>query len=81
MKTLTTKYIPATNSKSSRIKVTDFDGFSKIYPYDHSAQCPHVSALKLAKKEWLNGSCSLMPMVVGGTKNGKVAVFVIDEQI
>jgi hypothetical protein len=50
MKTLRTEYKGPTNFKGLRIVVTDDDGFKKTYPYDSNAKCPHISALKKAKK-------------------------------
>lgn len=43
MQTVTTKYLPATNTRGARIKVTSYSG-SKIYSYDYSADEPHKAA-------------------------------------
>ena len=50
--TLATKYMPATNTRGARIKVTPAIGktFSIPYPYELSGQCCHGAAVR----EWLN---------------------------
>lgn len=45
---ITTKYLPATNTLGSRIKVTSRFG-SKSYSYDYGAKCAH----KAAFFEWM----------------------------
>lgn len=45
---VTTKYLPATNTRGARIKVTSWLG-SKTYSYDHAAEDAHDSAFS----EWL----------------------------
>jgi hypothetical protein len=81
MKTLRTEYKEPTNFKAARIVVTDDDGFKKTYPYDSNAKCPHISALKKAKKNWLDGNYKNKNMVVGSYGKGKIAVFLNDEII
>lgn len=48
MQTVTTKYLPATNTRGSRIKVSSWLG-NKTFSYDHSANCAHEAAFN----EWL----------------------------
>jgi len=65
MQTIITKYLPATNSRGSRIKATTTGGTSVTVPYDHAldVQAAHDKAFrKLAEKmgwqdhEWHAGS-------------------------
>lgn len=46
MKIIETKYLPVTNTRGSRIKVTSEWG-SKTYSYDHAASDPHEAAFNL----------------------------------
>lgn len=46
MQIIETKYLPATNTRGSRIKVTSEWG-SKTYSYDYAANEPHVAAFNL----------------------------------
>ena len=48
MQTVTTKYLPATNTRGSRIKVSSWLG-NKTFSYDYSASCAHEAAFN----EWL----------------------------
>lgn len=48
MQTVTTKYLPATNTRGSRIKVSSWLN-SRTYSYDYSASCAHEAAFN----EWL----------------------------
>lgn len=45
MQTIETKYLSATNTRGSRIKVYSEWG-SKTYPYDHSAESAHDVAFE-----------------------------------
>ena len=44
MKAIRTKYYGPTNTRGSRIKVTDDDGNTKWYSYSYSAAEPHIVA-------------------------------------
>lgn len=46
---IVTKFLPATNTRGCRIKVTSWQG-SKTYSYDYAASEPH----KAAFEEWLS---------------------------
>lgn len=81
MQTLRTEYIGATNTRGSRIIVTNDEGFRKTYPYDSNASCPHISALKKAKIDCWDGKYVNKKMIVGGYGKGKIAVFANDETI
>lgn len=48
MQAIQTKYLPATNTRGGRIKVMTWLG-TKIYAYNHSADCAHECAFK----QWL----------------------------
>lgn len=48
MQTVTTKYLPATNTRGSRIKVSSWLG-NKTFSYDYLANCAHEAAFN----EWL----------------------------
>lgn len=48
MQTVTTKYLPATNTRGSRIKVSSWLG-NKTFSYDYAASCAHEAAFN----EWL----------------------------
>lgn len=54
MQTVTTKYLPATNTRGARIKVSSWLG-SKTFSYDHAANCAHEAAfekyLEMVNKE------------------------------
>lgn len=79
MQTITTKYIPATDTKGSRIKATASGGVSVIMPYryDMSTKETHIAAvgLLMEKLDW-HGK-----MVCGDTKTGVVCVFSDDDSI
>jgi hypothetical protein len=71
-----TKYLPATNSKGSRIKAYTCNGHSASVSYDHSLsnEAVHFAAVKaLVKKHGLDWDIS--KMVYGGTKSGYVFCF------
>jgi len=75
MKAVETKYLPATNTRGSRIKATA-DGMSATVPYDHSKSDVHVhfEAVKgLVEKHGLTWDVSRM--VYGGTEKGYVFCF------
>lgn len=45
MQTITTKFLPATNTRGCLIKVTSWLG-SKTYSYDYAANEPHLAAFE-----------------------------------
>lgn len=55
MQTVTTKYLPSTNTRGSRIKVSSWLG-NQTFGYDHSSSCAH----KAAFSEWLAGVNDLL---------------------
>lgn len=75
MQTITTKYIPATNTKGARIKATSTSGLSATVSYDDAlpeGEFQHIAAVKsLCKKSNWQGK-----LVAGETKTGFVFVFV-----
>jgi len=78
MKAILTKYLPATDTKPSRVKAYDGDGNSITLPYDdNSGKQDHVSpfaraAVALCRKMgWTYGG----KLISGGTKTGAVFVF------
>lgn len=71
-----TKYIPASNTKGSRIKAYRSRGLSVTIPYPHelSFEFPHYEAVKaLVKKHNLNWPIS--EMTFGDSADGKGYVF------
>jgi len=75
MKSIKTKYLPATNTSGARIKATA-GGMSVTVPYDHSKSDVHVhfEAVKgLVEKHGLDWDVSRM--VYGGTEGGYVFCF------
>lgn len=77
MKAIQTKYIPATDTKPSRIKATAEGGHSLTITYNHEGN-EHEQAAKalVAKMNWGQG-CRL---VGGGLPDGSMAwVFVADQ--
>jgi len=71
-----TKYMPATNTRGSKIKAYTCNGHSAIVGYDHalSNEALHFEAVKaLVAKYKLDWDISVM--VYGGTKNGYVFCF------
>ena len=74
MKAISTKYLPATNFKGSRIKAYDEDGNHVIisYPRGYNTEDAHkCAALALCKKMgWDNN------IIGGGTKEGYAWVFI-----
>lgn len=56
MQTVTTKYLPATNTRGARIKVSSWLG-NKTFSYDYSASCAHEAAFN----EWLNEENRIWP--------------------
>ena len=78
MKTIQTKHIPATNHKPARIKAWHEGGSLTISREAVADEVdPHIYAIaKLAQRmEWLD------EFVVGGTKDGMVAVFLKDTHL
>lgn len=73
MKTIETKFVPATNHKSSRIKATEPDGISVTLSWDHSMSDEEnhdrARAALCDRLGW-NG-----PMIGGHTKRGMIWVF------
>ena len=45
--TINTKYLPCTNTRGARIKVSCSNGATKTYSYDHQASEPHALAIWL----------------------------------
>jgi hypothetical protein len=78
MKTITTKYMSATNTLGSRIKATG-GGQSVTVPYDYAMSDSELHAYAVTqlnkKLEWSG------EMVGGSMPNGMVWVFVTDERI
>ena len=75
MKSIKTKYLPATNRRGLRIKATA-GGMSVTVPYDHSKSdvYVHFEAVKgLVEKHGLAWDVSRM--VYGGTERGYVFCF------
>ncbi len=71
MQTITTKYLPATNCRGSRIKVTASGGISRTYSYDYETTDPHNEAvLTFCRALKWQGS-----LVYGETKTGRVYLF------
>jgi len=71
-----TKYLPATNTRGSRIKAWTSSGFSATIPYPHelSHELCHFEAVKaLCAKH--NLAWDLTDMRYGGTENGYVFCF------
>lgn len=74
MKAIITKYIAATNTKSSRIKASDCDHNSVTisYPHELDVEAAHrLAAKKLCEKLGWGGK-----LVTGGLKNSYVHTFV-----
>ena len=77
MQTISTKYLPATNTKGSRIKATSTSGISITAPYmyecseadNHWAACSWL----MEKLDWHGNK-----MIQGSTKDGYVFVFAND---
>ena len=70
MKAISTKFLPCTNSRGSRIKATEPDGASVTATYDHgknSDQNHAAAALKLCEKMKWTGR-----LQGGSTKDGMV---------
>jgi hypothetical protein len=79
-----TKYIPATNSKGSRIKAYtagygDFKGFSATisYPHEHSFEVAHFQAVKKLVSD-NNLEWCLDNMRFGDSADGRGYVFCFD---
>ena len=72
MQAITTKYLPATNTRGSRIKATAGQGQSITVGYDHGAPCAHrVAAIALIKKlDWTGD----LVWCEGGAETGNVYV-------
>ncbi len=73
MKAISTKYLPATNTKGSRIKAYDCDNNSVTLPMDYrySGEILHRKAAE-ALRDKMNWAGEL---IGGGTKDGYVFVF------
>jgi hypothetical protein len=74
MKAITTKYIPQTEHRPSRIQASDMDGnqITISYPYEDSDEANYrTAALALCKKMKWTGN-----LVGGGIKDGYVFCFV-----
>lgn len=56
MQTVTTKYLPATNTRGARIKVSSWLG-NKTFSFDYAANCAHEAAFN----EWLNEENKIWP--------------------
>ena len=72
MKTISTKYLSATNFKGSRIKATDCDNSITIsYPHELNHEQAHMKAAQalMEKMDWLG------EMMGGHTKDGMVFIF------
>jgi hypothetical protein len=77
MKTIQTKYLPATDRKPSRIKAWS-ENMSVIVSYDSGVSAINAfwnAANKLALKQGWSGD-----MIGGGSDNGYVFVFANDER-
>lgn len=78
MQTVTTKYLPATNTRGARIKVSSWLG-NKTFSYDYGAVCPH----DIAFNEWLNEVNKTMPhegfkfVAKGSLPDGKGYGFIV----
>ncbi len=78
MKAISTKYLPATNTRGSRIKAHDSDGHSVTigYPHELSGAAVHAkAAVSLCLKMGWEGD-----LISGGTKDGYVFVFAESER-
>ena len=77
MKSIFTKYLPATNTRGSRIKAYDSDKCNSItLPYDDALSTDYVhrgAALALCHKLGWTGT-----LVEGGSDTGNVYVFLTD---
>ena len=72
MKTISTKYIPASNTRGSRIKVTDGD-FSRTYSYPSEAKEAHLTCAERFFREVCTG-WNIGKMLGGHTKTGMVFI-------
>jgi hypothetical protein len=74
MQTITTKYLPATNTRGARIKATSASGISVTMPLDYSltiSEAHRNAMISLCEKLKWTGT-----LAEGNTKNGYVYVFV-----
>ena len=72
MQAIETKYLPATNTRGSRIKATTASGISATVPYPHELsgmECHWEAARVLVKRLGWSGE-----YVCGGTRAGYVFV-------
>jgi hypothetical protein len=79
MQAIHTKYIPATNTRGSRIKAYTGSGFSVTIPYDYSLNDVelHFKAVKaLIARHYLDWSTN--GMRYGGSADGKGYSFCFD---
>lgn len=79
LQAITTKFLPATETKGARIKATTASGLSVVigYPYEFSGvDCHAAAAEKLARKlGWLGSDCAFADQyVAGATATGYVFV-------
>jgi hypothetical protein len=70
MQTITTKYLPATNCRGSRIKVTASGGISRTYAYDHMGDPHDEAVLSFCRALKWQGT-----LVHGETSTGRVYLF------
>lgn len=80
-----TKYLPASNTRGSRIKAWTSSGFFETIPYPHglSHEAVHFEAVKALVAKY-NLSWDLAEMRFGGTETGYVFCFassVVEEQV
>lgn len=76
MQAIITKYLPATNSRGSRIKATCSSGSVTIpYPYELSGQAVHRAAAEALVAKLFPGTTAAL--LGGGLPDGR-SVFVFD---
>lgn len=83
MKAISTKYIPATDYKGSRIKADDGDGNTVTisYPHEFDTEKAHAqAALALCRKMGWTDRLHGNGLIAGGTKSGYVFVFAMHAQ-
>lgn len=78
MQAIITKYLPATNSRGSRIKATCQAGSVTIsYPYDLTGMCCHAAAAKALVEKLGWGHAHYGDLMGGGLPSGNY-VFVFN---
>jgi hypothetical protein len=72
-----TKYLPATNTRGSRIKAFTCNGHTASIPYDHalSHEALHFEAVKALKEKNKHNYWDLSNMRYGAVKDGYVFCF------